>query len=161
MQLLGGFQGYFEGRVIKYTLSQKWVLSKGKSLNMKSPIFWDITASIPFKVIRCTYLRSWALLEEPPTVQPLKNIPAFIEPEGSIQCSQEPFTGPYPEPYQSNPLHPILSKIHFNIVHHLRLASEETCRLYLRGRRINQSPARTRTVGSSETSADFKRTTRR
>jgi histone-lysine N-methyltransferase SETMAR len=33
----------------------------------------------------------------------------FMEPEGSIPCSQGPSTGPYPEPYQSNPLHPILS----------------------------------------------------
>jgi hypothetical protein len=42
-----------------------------------------------------------------------------MEPEGSIPCSQEPSTGPYPEPYQSNPIHSIpsyLSKIHFNIV---------------------------------------------
>jgi hypothetical protein len=29
-----------------------------------------------------------------------------MEPEGSIPCSQEPSTGPYSEPYQSNPLHP-------------------------------------------------------
>jgi hypothetical protein len=32
----------------------------------------------------------------------------FMEPEVSISCSQEPSAGPYPEPYQSNPLHPIL-----------------------------------------------------
>jgi hypothetical protein len=32
----------------------------------------------------------------------------FMELEGSTLCSQEPSTGPYPEPYQSNPLHPIL-----------------------------------------------------
>jgi hypothetical protein len=32
-----------------------------------------------------------------------------LEPEGSIPCSQKPSTGPYPEPYPSNPLHPILS----------------------------------------------------
>jgi hypothetical protein len=33
----------------------------------------------------------------------------FMEPEVSIPCSQESSTCPYPEPYQSNPQHPILS----------------------------------------------------
>jgi hypothetical protein len=32
-----------------------------------------------------------------------------MEPEGSLTCSQKPSTGPYPEPDQSNPSHPILS----------------------------------------------------
>jgi hypothetical protein len=32
----------------------------------------------------------------------------FIEPEGSLQCSQESSTGPYPEPDQSYPSQPIL-----------------------------------------------------
>jgi hypothetical protein len=32
-----------------------------------------------------------------------------MEPEGSLPLSQEPFTGPYPESYQSNPYDPILS----------------------------------------------------
>jgi hypothetical protein len=32
----------------------------------------------------------------------------FIEPEGSLPCSQEPSTGPYPESDRSNPYHPIL-----------------------------------------------------
>jgi hypothetical protein len=32
-----------------------------------------------------------------------------MEPEGSLPCSQEPSTGPYPAPDQSNPYHPILS----------------------------------------------------
>jgi hypothetical protein len=35
----------------------------------------------------------------------------FMEPEGSLPCSQEPSTGPYPEPDHSNPYRPILSKI--------------------------------------------------
>jgi hypothetical protein len=33
-----------------------------------------------------------------------------MKPEGSLPCSQEPSTGPYPEPDQSNPYHPILSQ---------------------------------------------------
>jgi hypothetical protein len=32
-----------------------------------------------------------------------------MEPEGSLSYSQEPSTGPYPEPDQSTPYHPILS----------------------------------------------------
>jgi hypothetical protein len=40
----------------------------------------------------------------------------FMEPKGSIPYSQEPYTGPYPEAYQSNPHYSILSKIHFDTV---------------------------------------------
>jgi hypothetical protein len=31
-----------------------------------------------------------------------------MEPEGSLLCSQEPSTVPYPEPDEFNPYHPIL-----------------------------------------------------
>jgi hypothetical protein len=41
----------------------------------------------------------------------------FMEPKGSLLCSQEPSTDPYPEPDQSNPYHPILSRIYLNNVH--------------------------------------------
>jgi hypothetical protein len=33
----------------------------------------------------------------------------FMEPEGTLPCSQQPFTGPYSEPDQFNQYHPILS----------------------------------------------------
>jgi hypothetical protein len=40
-----------------------------------------------------------------------------MEPEVSLPCSQDPSTGPYPEPDQSIQYHPsCLSKIHFNII---------------------------------------------
>jgi hypothetical protein len=38
----------------------------------------------------------------------IQEIPSnFKEPEGSSPCSQEPSTGPYPEPVWSSPYHPI------------------------------------------------------
>jgi hypothetical protein len=40
-----------------------------------------------------------------------------MEAKVSQPCSQEPSTCPCPKPDQSNPYHPILSKIHFNIIH--------------------------------------------
>jgi hypothetical protein len=56
-------------------------------------------------------------LGKSPIVQPLKNLSAFIEPEGSLPCLQQSSTGPYPEPDRSSPYYPILSKIYFNIIH--------------------------------------------
>jgi hypothetical protein len=43
----------------------------------------------------------------------------FMETEGSLPCSQEPSTGPYPAAEQSSPVHTTpsyLSKIHLNII---------------------------------------------
>jgi hypothetical protein len=57
------------------------------------------------------HLWSWALLENQPIVQLLKIFPAFYGTRRFITVlrSQEPTTGPYPEPHQSNPYHAILS----------------------------------------------------
>jgi hypothetical protein len=40
-----------------------------------------------------------------------------MEPEGSLSCSQEPATGPYPEPDESNHIpKPYFPNFHFNII---------------------------------------------
>jgi hypothetical protein len=39
-----------------------------------------------------------------------------MEPEGSLPCSQEPSTVPYPEPDQSSPCHTILSLLWFILI---------------------------------------------
>jgi hypothetical protein len=46
-----------------------------------------------------SFLRSCQLLSYSRTSQ------HFMEPEGSLPCSQEPSPGPYPEPDQSNQYH--------------------------------------------------------
>jgi hypothetical protein len=53
----------------------------------------------------------------------IQEIPSnFKEPESSSQCSQEPSTGPYPEPVRSSPHHPNLSLRSILILStHLRL----------------------------------------
>jgi hypothetical protein len=40
----------------------------------------------------------------------------FTEPEDALPSSQETSTGPYPEPDESSPHHPILLNVHFNII---------------------------------------------
>jgi hypothetical protein len=55
------------------------------------------------------YLWSWTLLEKTQILQVLKKFPAFYGTKSALPCSQEPSTGPYPEPDQSSPYHPILT----------------------------------------------------
>jgi hypothetical protein len=47
----------------------------------------------------------------------------FMEPKGSLPCSQEPSIGPYPEPDQSNPYQPMLLSLRSNFIlsNHLHL----------------------------------------
>jgi hypothetical protein len=49
-----------------------------------------------------------------------------MEPEGSLTCSQEPSTGPYPKPYQSNPHHPISLRTILILSTHIRLCLSST-----------------------------------
>jgi hypothetical protein len=60
---------------------------------------------------------SWGATSCAPT-QEFSNI-LWHPKEGSLRCSQEASTGPYPDPDQSTPYHPILSMIYFNIIHPL------------------------------------------
>jgi hypothetical protein len=48
-----------------------------------------------------------------------------MEPEGSLLCSQEPSTSPYPEPDESSPYNPIVFILRLSLIlsSHLRLGS--------------------------------------
>jgi hypothetical protein len=75
-----------------------------------------------------------------------------MEPVGSLPCSQEPSTGPYPEPDQSSPYHPILSKIYFNIIHPPQLLQVKAMVVY--SNMPGLSPTQIVLVHYSQTSSD-------
>jgi hypothetical protein len=52
-----------------------------------------------------TYSWSWGLLRRCQLCSHSRTSQRFVEPEGSLPPSQEPSTGPYPEPDWSNPHH--------------------------------------------------------
>jgi hypothetical protein len=76
---------------------------------------------VVFIVVSLTHSWSWAVLEKPPIVQLSRTSQHFMEPEGSLLCSQEPSTGPCPEPDKSNPSHYISLRSILILSAHLHL----------------------------------------
>jgi hypothetical protein len=56
-----------------------------------------------------------------------------MEPEGSLLCSQEPATGPRPEPYESIP-HPHIISLRFTSILSLRLTVKIKFHAYVKER---------------------------
>jgi hypothetical protein len=58
------------------------------------------------------------LLEKLTVTQLVKYYPVFfMEPEGSLPCSQKPATGPYlSQPFPFRPIDPCLPKVHLNVI---------------------------------------------
>jgi hypothetical protein len=86
---------------------------------------WSVVQGVVTTVYRITYLTelspSWEAANCAAIQEILNN---FMKPGGSLPCSQEPSTGPYPEPGRSSPYHRILSLVLRSILissTHLRL----------------------------------------
>jgi hypothetical protein len=85
----------------KYVQNVGWNMSRDTSMHL-----------LPYCMKLCP---SWEAANCAAT-QELPNI-LWKPKEGSLPWSQEPSTRPYPQSDQFSPQHPILFKIHFNIIH--------------------------------------------
>jgi hypothetical protein len=75
-------------------------------------------ARAKIELSKCTLLTYFEpLLRSCQLCSYLRTSQHFMEPEGSLPCSQEPSTGPHPQPNQSSPYYHTLTEIHFNIIH--------------------------------------------
>jgi hypothetical protein len=60
------------------------------------------------KCVNRLTIRSRVILWKLIVTQLAKKFPPFMEPDGSLPCSQQPTAGPYPEPDESSPHLPSL-----------------------------------------------------
>jgi hypothetical protein len=124
--VLGPVAGYCEhdiklsGGKICYFLVKKSPGFQGTRKIFSSPKssdrLWDPRSLWNWYLL--TYSRSWALLEEPLIVQPLKNFPAFHGTQrfNTVFTRALHWYRSWAISIQFTPSHPYLSKIHFNIV---------------------------------------------
>jgi hypothetical protein len=85
---------------------------------------WTTMLALPWtRTYLLTYLRSWALLEKPPIVQPLKNFPAFYETRrfNAVFTRALHWSLSWAMPIQSAPSHPISQRSILILFTHLRL----------------------------------------
>jgi len=101
--------------------SFSWFSSVSTGLRLMS---LQILIYIPFVITFSSHvtesvLRSWQSLS-------YANSPPFMEPEGSLPCSQEPITGLNPKPDESCPhLPPYFHNIHSNVIYLSMLQSSD------------------------------------
>jgi hypothetical protein len=76
-----------------------------------------------YKNLTKTWLTPWStvLLDKLLVTQLVTKFPAFMEPKGSLPCSQQPATGPYPEPDAFSPHVPTLFSLWSTLSSRLRL----------------------------------------
>jgi hypothetical protein len=76
-------------------------------LSKWTPIIITWTRSYKGTNIRCeaaSHLTTWSsvIFEKLTVAQIITKLPPFMEPYDSLPCSEEPATGPYPEPHDSS-----------------------------------------------------------
>jgi hypothetical protein len=114
MQLFGFLQSLDSlSRHVSVPIGHHQLILFAKTVN-NSDINFSYSYVFYYLYFTETYILTYLLTELSPS-RGAANCSAtsqhFMEPQGSITCSQEFSTCPFPEPYQSNPNHPILSNI--------------------------------------------------
>jgi hypothetical protein len=72
--------------------------------------YWEVEVKNLFTYLLTHSLTPWCtIFEKLIAIQHVKKYSFFMEPEGSLPCSQKPVIEPYPEPAESSSTHRFLS----------------------------------------------------